>query len=68
LATSASFHVSSTRKEILTPEEYDKLAAHLDKKKSSLRKLTQDEVRPLWSLTLVVGKLAVDGMDIEKPS
>ena len=63
LATSGSFHVASTRKELLTPEEYDKLAEHLDKRKSPLRTLKEDEVRPLWLLTLV-GKLAVDGMDI----
>lgn len=39
------YYYCDPKKEILTPEEYDKLAAHLDKKKSSLRKLTQDEVR-----------------------
>ncbi len=36
----------TARKEILSKENYDKLSAHLDKKKSSFRKLEPDEVRP----------------------
>lgn len=39
------YYYGAPKKEILTPEEYDKLAAYLDKKKSPLRKLKDDEVR-----------------------
>eukprot|EP00434_Breviolum_minutum_P022378 symbB.v1.2.019752.t1/scaffold1581.1/size110566/2 len=39
------YYYSDPKKEILSKENYDKLTAHLDKKKSSLRKLQPDEVR-----------------------